>query len=194
MSIEYFFPTGIESRIETELADKMLPVAKKLLADEKLLTNTWGYKNTFTVGVGIEQYDITQPFVEFIHKAGKEYLTNLGYDSSDIEFTTQVFVSEMTDGDGHGPHTHPNSLLSGLLYLQVPVNSANIIFADPRPSRNFVSLPKLGSAKTNWDSVYIEPTVGLFLIWESWLSHHVPTNRSKEGRITMVFNLGRVVK
>jgi hypothetical protein len=56
----------------------------------------------------------------------------------------------------------------------------------------FVSLPKLENS-TNWERVHFVPEEGLLLIWESWLDHEVPKNNSKNGRITMVFNLGRIL-
>jgi uncharacterized protein (TIGR02466 family) len=77
------------------------------------------------------------------------------------------------------------------LYLQVPDGSAPIVFSDPRAFRNFISLPRINDAPAGWEQVSFTPEVGLFLIWESWLAHEVPKNLSKEGRITMVFNLIR---
>jgi uncharacterized protein (TIGR02466 family) len=100
----------------------------------------------------------------------------------------------MVEGDQHSLHTHPNSLLSGLLYLEVPEGSAPIIFSDPRPFRSMISLPKKGDALTNWENTIFKPEKGTFLIWESWLAHEVPKNFCKTGRITMVFNLGKIVK
>jgi uncharacterized protein (TIGR02466 family) len=100
----------------------------------------------------------------------------------------------MVEGDRHPLHTHPNSLLSGLLYLEIPEGSSPIIFSDPRPFRSMIALPKKGEKITNWEQVYFQPKQGTFMIWESWLGHEVPKNHSTKGRITMVFNLGKIPK
>jgi uncharacterized protein (TIGR02466 family) len=192
MHIDYFFPTGISSLKNAELADQLLPIAKKYLADPNLITNAWGYKNTYTADSGISNFVDIIPFKEFIKQAGYSHLTTLGYDVTDLDFSVQIFISEMKLNDFHGSHTHPNSLLSGVFYLQVPEGSSPIVFDDPRSFRKFVSLPKLENS-TNWERVHFVPEEGLLLIWESWLDHEVPKNNSKNGRITMVFNLGRIL-
>jgi uncharacterized protein (TIGR02466 family) len=189
--LNHFFPTVIGSGVDTHIASMMLPVAKKFLSDEKYLTNEWGYKNTYSSGVGIEKFDEVLPFKNWLEKIGADYLTQLGYDSECIEFTYQIFFSEMRYGDRHGVHTHPNALLSGLIYLEIPEDSSSICFFDPRTFRNHVSIPVLNNQVENWSHVSFAPQNGLYLIWESWIPHEVPMNKSKDGRITMVFNLGK---
>jgi uncharacterized protein (TIGR02466 family) len=187
------FATGIDSKNlhHIILADKMLSVAKKYLNDSTYIGYRWGYKNTFDAPIKLsEQIDI-KPFKDQIEKSGRLYLRQLGYDESTITFETQVFVSEMIGGDYHESHTHPNSILSGLLYLQVPEGSAPLILSDPRPFRQFTMLPTLGNTTTNIEEISITPKKGLLLIWESWIPHVVPKTNNKDGRITMVFNICR---
>jgi hypothetical protein len=57
-----------------------------------------------------------------------------------------------------------------------------------------IALPKKGDPLANWDKTIFNPEKGTFLLWESWLAHEVPKNHSKTGRITIVFNLGKIVK
>jgi uncharacterized protein (TIGR02466 family) len=195
MNIQYYFPTAIAIEKNISMAELMLPIAKKYLDDKSRLTYAWGYKNTFTPeGAGLEELPDIKPFVDFIHAKGREFLFENGYDADKLDFSTQIFVSEMTAGDQHALHTHPNSLLSGLLYLEVPDGSSPIVFSDPRPFRSMVALPKKGEAVPNWEQVYFQPESGTFMIWESWLAHEVPKNHSEQGRITMVFNLGKISK
>lgn len=173
------------------MATAMLPVAKKFLSDNRYLTNEWGYKNTYSSGIGISDFDELQSFKQWITVVGKDYLTKLGYDIDNIEFTYQIFVSEMSYGDRHGVHTHPNSLLSGILYLEIPKDSSPICFFDPRSFRNHISLPVSNCQIENWSHVSFTPQQGLYLIWESWIPHEVPMNKSTHGRISIVFNLGK---
>jgi hypothetical protein len=189
---KYYFPTVIGSKIDLDIVEKMLPVVKKYLSDPNLDSKTWGYKTTFNPGPGIAVCEDIQPFIEYVEQEGREFLVQSGYNPELMKFKYQIFASEMIENDFHAQHAHPNSLLSGILYLETPPGSAPIMFTDPRPHRQFVSMPKMGDAESNWDEVVYTPEPGLFLIWESWLMHGVPKNYSKEGRITLVFNMIRI--
>jgi len=189
MSIQYYFPTAIMSELHKDLAKTLLPIAKKYLADDKFVNNDWGYRTTFSEDVGIAKEEDLAPFVSLIHDVARDYLVKLGYDQSKIGFDTQLWVSEMSEGDEHKKHTHPNCILSGILYLEVPEDSAPIAFSDPRSFRSHITLPKLGEVPTNWEHVIFKPETGLMLLWESWLPHEVPKTRNKDKRITIVFNL-----
>ena len=133
-----------------------------------------------------------KPFKDAVELIGRKYLRDIGYNDKELVFDTFVFASEMRDGSSHDEHTHPGAILSGLLYLQVPKDSAPLIITDPRPFRKFISLPKLKDTQTNIAEVLITPKTGLLVMWESWLPHLVPKSRNTdEGRITMVFNIAR---
>ena len=196
--IGYYFPTPIESSLELELAEKLLPIAKKYLSNEKYITNTWNYKNTFDATYKLANMEDMIPFTNYIRERANSFLHNCGYDPSTLKFNVQVFFSEMFNGDFHQRHTHPNCVLSGILYLQVPDNSAKLLVFDPRPHRKFTELPKpnmminVSNPEASWDRVFFTPEVGRFLMWESWLEHEVLINRSVEGRITAVFNISIV--
>jgi uncharacterized protein (TIGR02466 family) len=189
MKDNLFFPTVIGSDSNLELAETMLPVARKYLDDQQHVTNAWGYKNTYTGGRGIEEFSDLKPFVDYINTKAIEYLERSGYNSDQVNFRINIFASEMFEGDSHPIHSHANSILSGIFYLQVPEGSSSIIFYDPRTHYDSISLPKREHHYFNWQEAYLNPESGLFLIWQSWLRHSVPTNKSKEGRITLVFNI-----
>ena len=196
--IGYYFPTAIESSLELELAEKLLPIARKYLSDETFITNTWNYKNTFGNGHKLYKMPDISPFVEFIKEKSHSFLYNCGYDSSKLMFNVELFFSEMFDGDFHQRHTHPNSMLSGILYLQVPENSAPLVIYDPRSCRKFLTFPQLqnmsnvSNPQASWDRIFLKPETGKFLMWESWLEHEVLINKSVEGRMTAVFNVSVV--
>ena len=105
MHIDYFFPTSISSSKNVELSTQMLSVAKKYLADNSLITNTWGYKNTYSADGGLSNFDDIAPFRNFLEKTGYDYLTAIGYDVSDLKFSTQIFVSEMVQQQKAGVAT-----------------------------------------------------------------------------------------
>lgn len=195
--INHYFPTAVFSEMNIPLAEAMLPVARKYLDDKEYIGNKWDYKNTFDKSWKlVEQPDI-KPYTDYVTEKSKQFLDEIGYNSNAfVEWHKTVFVSEIFKNDNHEKHSHPNSTISGLLYLQVPENSAPLIFLDPRPHRDFVAIPKsLHNTAANREKIVIVPRKGLFLAWEAWLPHAIPkSNNEGEGRITMVFNLKGIQK
>jgi uncharacterized protein (TIGR02466 family) len=189
MKLNLYFPTVVGSVLNSELALLLLPRVEKLLTDSSLLTNQWGYKNTYSKG--IEKHEEIQEFVNFVKTNSVEFLKLNGYDHTEINLNIEIFASEMKNGDHHIRHTHPDSLLSGVFYLKVPTGSSKIIFHDPRNFREFTQIPVLQNTLNNYGEIYVDPHPGLFLIWQSWIPHEVPTNQNIEGRITLVFNVSK---
>ena len=72
-------------------------------------------------------------------------------------------------------HHHKNNLnqISGVLYLQTPQDSGNIIFINP--------------IDANIKSSY-KPQPGSIIFFDSSLLHYVEVNRSKEDRISIAFD------
>ena len=72
-------------------------------------------------------------------------------------------------------HKHPNSVLSGILYLKVDWNSSKLVFQNPTSME--------GEVKE------IQPSPGLLLMWPSWLAHGSgeDKNMSTE-RVVVSFN------
>jgi len=190
MHIDHFFPTAIYYEQLEQVASEILPVVKQHLDAKEELTYHWGYKTTFKVEFGLEKFKEFDQFTNLIVNKAKVFLDKQGYDVSNAEFTVQIFASDMTVNDSHGIHTHPNAIISGVFYLDVDENSAPIVFYDPRPFRKFLALPRSQETIASYEKVMIMPFNGLLLLWESWLEHEVPKNKSTK-RTTLVFNLGR---
>jgi uncharacterized protein (TIGR02466 family) len=84
-------------------------------------------------------------------------------------------------------HSHTNNYnLSGAFYLNVPQDSGEIVFRDPRPGANQAPYRLF---KDDGDSEYFTPAAGLILMFPSYLEHFVLPNRSDEDRISMSFDL-----
>lgn len=190
MAIEHYFPTAIFFEKYPDLSTDLLPEVRLLLSSKETTTNHWGYSTTFKVEHGLERLSEFKFFNELIQSKSKEFLKLQGYDVSNLEFTSQIFASNMTVGDSHGLHTHPNALISGIFYLDVEETSAPIIFYDPRPFRKHVALPRGNETLASYEKLMIMPENGLMIIFESWLEHEVPKNESSN-RTTLCFNLGR---
>ena len=182
------FPTPVYSVLDEQMAKKMLPLAKKYLSDKSELNHTFIYKSTYKLTGGLEVYDDMKEFRDYVINRAKEFSEILG-DTPEESLKAHIFASEMTKGDSHPPHVHPNNVYSGILYLQVPDNSSSLFFLDPRNNLNRNPSKKQKYTQYNSPQACITPQPGLFLIWNSWLEHYVPPNQTDGQRITLVFNI-----
>jgi uncharacterized protein (TIGR02466 family) len=90
-------------------------------------------------------------------------------------------------------HDHYGALVSGVLYLEVPEKSGDILFHNPlearRLSNTFFERAKVEENEYNFSHVKYASTVGEMLMFESWLQHTVQQNHSTENRISVSFNI-----
>jgi uncharacterized protein (TIGR02466 family) len=119
------------------------------------------------------------------------------YDPEDFDnikiFITQSWVNHTTTGEYHHPHHHTNSVLSGVLYLQVDPKIDGIMFSrsavDFRPDTLF----KFETTRYNsfnsetWNITGLE--TGDVIVFPSTLTHSVNTREdSSTTRISLAFN------
>jgi len=93
-------------------------------------------------------------------------------------------------GGYNKPHIHPNSLFSGVYYVQSEPNSGKLVCNDPRPGiqSNMPTRINGQPPKHLWREVHIEPRVNRILMFPSWLWHNVEPNESNNIRISVSFN------
>lgn len=104
---------------------------------------------------------------------------------------TDCWASIMRHRVVHGLHLHPLSTISGTYYVQVPRGSAGLKFEDPRLERFMAAPPRRPRARVNnrvW--VTVPARAGHLVLFESWLRHEVPPNRSRGERVSVSFNYG----
>ena len=100
-----------------------------------------------------------------------------------------LWINILPEGGNHSAHIHPNSVISGTTYISMPSGSSAIKFEDPRHSMMMAAPSRIKDAKEYLKPfIYINPSVGDVLLWESWLRHEVPANNSSEERISISFN------
>jgi len=100
-----------------------------------------------------------------------------------------LWINILPEGGNHSAHIHPNSVISGTTYISMPSRSSAIKFEDPRHSMMMAAPSRIKDAKEYLKPfIYVNPSVGDVLLWESWLRHEVPANNSSEERISISFN------
>lgn len=101
-----------------------------------------------------------------------------------------MWVNVLSEGGAHSSHIHTNAVLSGTYYVTSPEGSGPIVFEDPRHAMMMAAPPrKSGAPRVMQTYVSEAPSPGLLLLWESWLRHEVPLNRTRSDRISVSFNL-----
>ncbi|MBI1861916.1 MAG: hypothetical protein HYR96_13460 [Deltaproteobacteria bacterium] len=105
-----------------------------------------------------------------------------GFSARGMEWKmTACWASVMGEGTHHTLHLHPHSTVSGVYYVSVPPGSAPLKIEDPRMA-SFMAAPVRELYEL------IDPRAGEFVLFESWVRHEVPVNRSKTERICVSFN------
>ena len=93
-------------------------------------------------------------------------------------------------GGYNKPHIHPNSLFSGVYYVQTEPNSGKLICNDPRPGIQTCMPTRIKGQppKHLWREVHLEPRINRIIMFPSWLWHCVEPNESNNLRISVSFN------
>ena len=113
----------------------------------------------------------------------------LKYDYDDSFFACSWFnINE--PGSNHHRHYHPNSIISGVIFITNPANSGQLIFNSPH-QRDIILEVKRGAISTSFSDGIFSPRqeVGCIALFPSWLEHAVTKNLSDESRLTIAFNV-----
>ena len=103
-----------------------------------------------------------------------------------------IWVNINNYKDSNNIHFHPNNIISGVYYVEVPKNSGDIYFNHPAQDlmdcmwgetniKNFNT--------TNCFNYTLKSKANKLFLFPSWLKHGVRPNLSKKDRISISFNL-----
>lgn len=100
-----------------------------------------------------------------------------------------LWINILPEGGTHSSHLHPHSVISGTTYVSMPDGASALKLEDPRSARMMAAPPRKKDAREELKTfVYVKPTVGDVLLWESWLRHEVPLNMAEDERVSVSFN------
>ena len=86
----------------------------------------------------------------------------------------------------HHAHTHPNSIISGVLYFYVDEHTPPITFIRPNlPQFSFVVK---NANSYNSSQMEAKAGMGTLILFPSYLMHFVASNKSKTPRVSLSFN------
>ncbi len=100
-----------------------------------------------------------------------------------------LWVNVLKRGGAHSGHIHPHSAVSGTVYIETPPGSGALKLEDPRLPLMMAAPRRLADApEAARPFVYLSPSPGTLLLWESWLRHEVVANAASADRISISFN------
>ena len=96
-------------------------------------------------------------------------------------------------GASHKFHNHPESLLSGVFYIDIPNdNTSNIEFQRNDVAEYYIPQNLKSYNHITCIEATYKPQTGLMLVFPSWTRHGVTTNKGNGNRIAVSFNYGVV--
>jgi uncharacterized protein (TIGR02466 family) len=199
-AIESFFATRI---YRAELGDEMLigdlDAACRSIAEDDAAGRRWSEKHGYpgyTSYASLDDLPWRVPafatLVALLDRHVAAFAKALEFDLARRKLRCDsLWINVLPPGGVHSSHLHPHSVVSGTFYVAVPAGASAIKFEDPRLGLMMAAPMRKPKARPeNRQFVSIAPQPGTVLLWESWLRHEVPLNRSQAERISVSFNYG----
>lgn len=204
MPTHQLFPTLIAHENLGPQSKKLLSILKKeclAFAQIDESGQAWCKQNHYygyTSYHSIPQVHLHSPtFAELekiLRKKVSGYARKLGVKDA-LEIDT-LWINVMDPQAIHTSHIHPLSVVSGTVYVEMPAQASPIRFEDPRfglmMAQPLKTMPRGSSKKhSRHSSPYhfeVFPQSNELVLFESFLRHEVPVNKSKGQRITISFN------
>jgi len=127
---------------------------------------------------------------KFLDKCCKEYLDTVICPKNNIElYITQSWLNYTETNQYHHKHTHPNSVVSGVLYFDSDIKNDKILFSHPIPYQQI--RPEIDKEKFNlWNSStwFFPVETGNLFMFPSSTTHQVETKQGNNTRISLAFN------
>ena len=136
------------------------------------------------------RFPIFADMVKALDKHVAVFAKDLAFDLDGRDLKLEdIWINILPEGGTHSSHIHPHSVISGTTYVSVPDGAGAIKFEDPRHAMMMAAPARLKTAPDGLKPfIYVAPEPGEVLMWESWLRHEVPLNRSEDDRISVSFN------
>jgi|TARA_R110000824_G_scaffold224266_1_gene411957 uncharacterized protein (TIGR02466 family) len=118
----------------------------------------------------------------------KDYFNKVLSSTKDVEpYITQSWLNYTEKGQYHHKHAHPNSIISGIFYINADKKNDKVIFF-----KNHYQQIKLNVINyNNWNSeTWCFPVeTGKVMLFPSSLNHMVETKKGTNTRISLSFNV-----
>jgi len=143
------------------------------------------FNKTSTNSYVLEE-EILSDLKQFCTDAVNDYFYKVYKPSEDVKLViTQSWVNYTNTNEAHHKHFHPNSVLSGVLYIQTQSDD-KIVFYNPKDLP--YEFKKIDFNFTNSPSWWLPTGKASLLLFPSTLEHSVPRKETFGTRISLSFN------
>jgi uncharacterized protein (TIGR02466 family) len=127
---------------------------------------------------------------KILNRHAVEFARAAAFDLARKPRLDSLWANLLKGGGQHSGHVHPNSMISGTFYVEVPAGSGAIRFEDPRlPLMMAAPTRRADAAEPLQSFVAVTPRAGMLLLWESWLRHEVLPGTGRGERLSISFNV-----
>ncbi|OED44621.1 hypothetical protein AB833_01125 [Chromatiales bacterium (ex Bugula neritina AB1)] len=199
---EQYFPTSIFYTDLAESAALNLELVRHIYAwksedPEGIVRSNFKQAGSWHSQLDMHEKPQFSALTDQIIKAAVEVFSGMNYDMDFAPVIDNMWANINPRYGYNRSHSHPDTLWSGVYYIQAPENCGRISFNDPR-SQAQVYTPRMGANantdSSSWSEVYYGPIPGRLILFPGWLVHEVEPNLSTlEGdagnRISVSFNI-----
>ena len=190
MQVFNLFPTDVYIEENDEIDNKKL--SKIILKKEKTepsreMTNQGGWQSNDDLHKDKRFSEILESISKYIQQICQQN----NYKEGVKLMMSNMWVNVNRYKDYNIAHIHEGSDWSFVYYVKVPKDSGNILFADPRIRRIRSNVNRLIKNHDNpfvHDVYFVLPKEGKFVIFPSYLEHHVEFNTTDKPRISISGN------
>jgi len=126
---------------------------------------------------------------EKVIACGIDYCNKIGYKPENL-YITSMWMNKFSNSQSIGPHTHTNSLLSGVYYLNSTPDQGGTEFYNPiSKMRNTISVTRDGNSPFLTDRISSKAEPNKMIIWPSYIEHRSEKNITPKPRYTLSFNM-----
>ena len=134
----------------------------------------------------IFEHSIFAELKKTINEHIKEYINDV-YPNTNIDiYITQSWANYTEPNQFHHKHSHPNSFISGVYYVNAIKNEDMIAFYKPIPPIYEIQHNQHNKYNSSAAAILVES--GDLVLFPSTFSHDVPPTTSQETRISISFN------
>jgi uncharacterized protein (TIGR02466 family) len=177
------FPTPlIFTNIEREFTKEELE-----FFDEQGKTTFKNDGNVTSLDNYLMKHDAMSTIKQELTESLQMFLDNIIKPKDDVKpYVTQSWLNYTAENQYHHKHAHPNSFLSGVLYVNADPEKDKITFS----TENYKQI-KLNPKEFNWynaESWYFTVKPGDIVVFPSHLTHMVEQKAGTNTRISLAFN------
>jgi uncharacterized protein (TIGR02466 family) len=152
------------------------------------------YKGSLTINLN-KNYSTDDSYIlnklpklkKHIIAAIKNYNDDITCQPAKIEIT-QSWMNINPPGTEHHHHFHPNSIISGVYYVQTDEDTGNFILHKPFGLKSNIQDDQTRATRYNHETTFFTPKNGELYLFPSLIWHGVLENKSNIDRVSLSFN------